>query len=130
MVTETKKRELIDLAIKAKERGYAPYSNFRVGAAILGRDGRVFLGCNVENSSYGLTVCAERVAVYNAISNGCRSFEAIAIVGDSDGYVSPCGACRQVLYEFEEDMLILLGKSDGTFLEKRLGEMFPLGFRL
>ncbi|KUK14540.1 MAG: cytidine deaminase [Synergistetes bacterium] len=130
MVTETKKRELIELAIRAKERAYAPYSKFKVGSAILGKNGRVFLGCNVENSSYGLTVCAERVALYNAVSNGCKNFEAIAVVGDGDCYAFPCGACRQVLYEFEEDMLVLVGKPDGTFLEQRLKDLIPFGFRL
>ena len=97
-------RELIDLAIRAQANAYAPYSGFKVGAALLCEDGEVFVGANVENSSFGLTNCAERSALFAAVSAGKRSFKAIAVVGGADGVVSdfcpPCGACRQALAEF------------------------------
>lgn len=130
MVTDSERAILIQSALKAKERAYAPYSGFRVGSALLGLDGKVYLGCNVENSSYGLTVCAERVAVFNAVSNGCSTFKAIAVASDSPDFVYPCGACRQVLFELSEDILVILVKADGGFIEKSLKELLPWGFSL
>lgn len=130
MVTEIEKRKLVEQALRVKELSYAPYSKFKVGSAVLGKDGRIFVGCNVENASYGLTVCAERVALFNAISNGCRDFKAIVIVGDTDSYLPPCGACRQVLLEFGEDLLVIMAKSDGSYIEKNLKDLIPFAFRL
>ena len=100
--------ELIKEAGKARENAYAPYSGFKVGAAILGQDGVIFTGCNVENASYGLSVCAERAAVCKAVCAGTASFEAIAVVTPTDDPASPCGACRQVLAEFSPEMKVVL----------------------
>ncbi len=130
MVTEIEKVKLIKAALKAMERAYAPYSGFRVGSAILSKDGKIFWGCNVENSSYGLTICAERVALFSAVANGCREFEVIAVVGDSSDFIYPCGACRQTLYEFSEDLLVIMAKPDGSFIERRLKDLLPWGFKL
>lgn len=102
---------LIDLAWNVRERAYSPYSKFQVGAALLAGDGRVFAGCNVENISYGLTICAERVAIGSAIAAGCRDFAAIAIVADAGVAVSPCGACRQVMAEFGIPRVILANRN-------------------
>src|SRR5690349_1402627 len=95
---------LIQMATEARECAHAPYSKFKVGAALLDSSGRVFTGCNVENASYGLTVCAERVALWKAVSGGERKFVALAVVADGERPPSPCGACRQVLWEFSEDL--------------------------
>lgn len=91
--------ELIELARKARLRAYAPYSNFKVGAVVECADGRVFTGCNVENSTYSLTICAERVAIFKAISEGAREFRKIAVIADAYAPVPPCGACRQIIFE-------------------------------
>ena len=93
-------RELIAKAREAKEFSYSPYSGFRVGAALLGKNGKVYQGCNIENAAYTPTNCAERTAVFNAVSQGVREFEAIAVVGDGEDCLAPCGVCRQVLMEF------------------------------
>jgi cytidine deaminase len=100
---------LVAEAMAVRERAYAPYSNFKVGAALLSRDGQVFTGCNVENASYGLSVCAERNAVAAAIAAGCSDFAAMAVVTSADPAASPCGACRQVLAEFGDFPVILAG---------------------
>lgn len=99
-------RELINIAVKACENAYAPYSGFCVGAAVECADGSVYTGCNIENSSYGCTNCAERTAVFKAVSEGKRSFRRIAVYADSEDYCLPCGTCRQVLYEFSPNMEI------------------------
>ncbi len=122
-------RELIKLAKKAMQNAYAPYSKFRVGAALLTKSGKVYTGCNVENSSYGLTMCAERVAVFKAVSEGEREFIKIAIVSSSGKKTYPCGACRQVLYEFADDLEIVL-EEDGEIYTTDLKSLFPEGFRL
>lgn len=119
--------ELIAAAIAARALAYAPYSNFAVGAAILGSDGRIFTGCNIENLSFGLTVCAERVALGTAVAAGIRAFEALAVVADTNLPVSPCGACRQVLSEFNEDLVIWLATLDGERVRFSLRELFPRG---
>lgn len=122
-------RELVLLAKEAMEKAYAPYSKFKVGAALLAKDGSVFLGCNVENASYGATICAERTAVTKAISEGVKEFEKIAIVASSGDYAAPCGICRQVLYEFlPEGEVILDSVSEGMKVMK-LKELLPMGFR-
>jgi cytidine deaminase len=117
--------DLIAQAQAARERAYAPYSHFAVGAALLARDGRVFTGCNVENASYGLTVCAERVAIFKAVSEGCRDFAAIAVVTATGA--TPCGACRQVLVEFGVDQIIV-ARSNGSYATFTLDELVPQAF--
>ncbi len=119
---------LVAAAVAARGRAYAPYSGFSVGAALLARDGRVFTGCNVENASYGLTVCAERVALFKAVSEGAREFVALA-VACGDAPCSPCGACRQVLYEFAPDLTVILAEGEGRRWEKTtLSHLLPRGF--
>ncbi|MDR2193543.1 MAG: cytidine deaminase [Treponema sp.] len=119
--------ELFAEARKAAAFAYAPYSRFRVGAALLGADGRIFTGCNVENRSFGLTICAERGAVMYAVSRGCRSFTAIAIAApDSPVPVPPCGACRQVLSEFmSPDARVYYGGSSAGRVDLTLGALYP-----
>jgi cytidine deaminase len=120
---------LLSIAAEARERAYAPYSHFRVGAAIACRDGTVFSGCNVENASYGLTVCAERVAVFTAVSNGASDFDAIALVTDTDEPVAPCGACRQVLAEFNPAIMVVMGTVKGKVRKTSLEELLPDPFK-
>lgn len=119
--------ELAREAMQARLNSYSPYSHFRVGAALRAKSGRLYLGCNVENCSYGLTVCAERVALYNAVAAGEREFEAMAIFTDADTITPPCGACRQVLSEFSKDLVIILSNPMG---ERRLqlSELLPMPF--
>ncbi len=117
---------LIEQAKQAREGAYAPYSHFAVGAALLTRSGRVFTGANVENASYGLTVCAERVAVFKAVTAGEREFLAIAIA--SSNGASPCGACRQVLAEFGLDILVISVDMDDRVRQWRLEELLPASF--
>ncbi|KXL54486.1 cytidine deaminase [Anaerotignum neopropionicum] len=122
-------QELVVLAKEAMKKAYAPYSKFKVGAALLAKDGTVFLGCNVENASFGATICAERTAVTKAISQGVREFEKIAIVASSEEYAAPCGICRQVMYEFmPEGEVILDSQAEGIKVMK-LKELLPMGFR-
>jgi cytidine deaminase len=115
--------ELIAVAWKVREMAYAPYSNFHVGAALLARDGRIFAGCNVENISYGLTNCAERVAMGAAIAAGARIFEKVVVVADTAQPISPCGACRQVLAEFGVKSIILVNLTEQV--EFSLKELLP-----
>ena len=120
-------------AREARELAYAPYSNFRVGAAVTTRDGRTFTGCNVENASYGLCNCAERTALFNAIAAGCRpgDFVQLAVIADTPGPVSPCGACRQVMAELcEEAMPVLLGNLTDVVQRTTVGALLPGSFRL
>lgn len=127
---EVDEGELVRLAVAARARAYAPYSGFLVGAALLAEDGRIFTGCNVENASYGLTVCAERVALFKAISEGAREFLALA-VACGEGPCAPCGACRQALYEFAPDLLIIMADGTGqTWCKAKLQELLPHGFSL
>ncbi len=122
--------ELVQAALKARERAYAPYSGYRVGAALLCGDGRVFTGCNVENASYGLSICAERVAVFKAVSAGCRDFAAIAVAGSDEDFCRPCGACRQVLAEFAPDLRVLTADRTGRWSEHTLAQLLPEAFSL
>ena len=115
-------------AIGAKENGYAPYSHFSVGAAVMCEDDSVYTGCNVENASYPCGICAERTAVSKAVSEGKRKFRMIAVTGSSAEKCTPCGICRQFLYEFAPDMIVLCGDMDGTFDEVALSELLPRGF--
>ncbi|SER83228.1 cytidine deaminase [Psychrobacillus sp. OK032] len=124
------KEMLLAASIKARENAYVPYSKFKVGAALLTKDGEVIHGCNIENASFGLTNCAERTAVFKAVSEGKKDFAAIAIVADTEGPVSPCGACRQVLVEFcEKDMPVLLTNLNGEVLETTVAELLPGAFK-
>jgi len=117
--------ELVAQAIEVAGRAYAPYSKFQVGAVLVGKDGRTFAGCNVENISYGLTICGERNAVFAAVAAGCREFSKIVIVADTEEPASPCGACRQVLAEFNPDLEIVLANFRGKSLNFRLSELLP-----
>ncbi len=114
---------LVDEAWQARDAAYAPYSNFAVGAALLAADGRIFRGCNVENISYGLTNCAERVAIGAAVAAGVREFLAVVVVADTGAPISPCGACRQVLAEFGVPRVMLANRKER--LEFRLEELLP-----
>lgn len=115
-LSDEERRLLIDLAIEARRRAYAPYSNYPVGAALRTKSGRVFTGCNVENAAYPTGMCAERVAVFKAVSEGEREFEVLAVVTSNGG--SPCGGCRQVLAEFGLDTLILIADSNGHLVQE------------
>lgn len=121
-------QKLYETAKDAAKNAFAPFSNFHVGAALLASDGRIFTGCNVENSSYGATICAERTALVKAVSEGSRDFIAIAVVSQ-DGEAWPCGICRQVLYEFSPEMLVITGNNEHLDVVK-LNELLPHGFRL
>ena len=115
-------------ALAARENAHAPYSHFRVGAALEDSTGRVYTGCNVENATYGLTICAERVAVFKAMSEGARNFRRIAIAADTDALTPPCGACRQILWEFCGDVEILLVNLHGKTEIIQLKELLPRAF--
>jgi cytidine deaminase len=119
-------QSLINAAERAKSRAYAPYSRFRVGAALLAKDGTVITGCNVENSSYSLTICAERAAIFKAVADGHTKFSTLAIVSDDKSFLPPCGACRQVLSEFAPDIKIILTTSHGHAKVTSLMKLFPM----
>lgn len=121
-------KALMELAESARELAYAPYSDYAVGAALLTETGEVFLGCNVENASYGLTICAERVAVFKAVSEGHYRFGSLAVASSSQRGTGPCGACRQVLREFSEDLTIYLRDSELGIVEVDLDELLPRAF--
>ena len=121
-------KELVAMAKEAMEHAYVPYSHFKVGAALLAKDGRVFKGCNVENASYGATNCAERTAIFKAVSEGCREFEAIAIVASSGDLVPPCGICRQVLAEFMPEGKVVLDSEEKGMVTYLVRELLPCGF--
>ena len=119
-------KQLIDEAIAASKQAHVPYSHFHVGAALLTTDGKIYRGCNIENASYGLTNCAERTAIFKAVSEGDKQFSAIAVVGDTDGPISPCGACRQVLAEFcDNHTQIILANLKGDFVITNINEILP-----
>ncbi|MCA9994127.1 MAG: cytidine deaminase [Anaerolineales bacterium] len=126
MVTDKQKDALIAAARAVQKKAYAPYSHYLVGAALLGDDGVVYTGVNIENASYGLTVCAERTAVFNMVNAGTKTFQAIAVCGE--GKSSPCGACRQVLVEFAGDVPVYLTSSQGEVLETTLHTLLPHHF--
>lgn len=126
-------KELLSLAVNAMKKSYSPYSNCKVGAALLCKNGKVFTGTNIENASFSPTVCAERVAVFKAVSEGETEFSGIAVVGGKDGKINgifaPCGVCRQVLREFcDDDFSIILGESENEFKKVTLKELLPLSF--
>jgi cytidine deaminase len=125
--------DLQTLARSARDKAYAPYSNFQVGAAVLTRDGRQFSGCNVENASYGLCLCAERTALFSAMAAGCRpgDFMALAVIADTPAPVSPCGACRQVMAELcDGDMPVLLANLGGNTQQTGVAALLPGSFKL
>lgn len=120
---------LIEKADDMLKMAYVPYSNFPVGAVILSETGEVFAGCNVENSSYGLSICAERTAIFKAVSEGSREFKKMVITGNTDDPISPCGACRQVISEFcEPDMPVVLTNTDGKIKKTTVAELLPGAF--
>ena len=119
---------LIDAALAVRANAFAPFSKFQVGAALEDCDGRIHTGCNVENATYGLTICAERVAVFKAISEGVRSFRRVVVAADTDVLTPPCGACRQILWEFCGDVEIVLVNPRGKTESYRLKELFPKPF--
>lgn len=120
-------KKLIKAALKAKEGAYVPYSNFRVGAAVLTEDGKIYSGCNIEIASYSPTNCAERTAIFKAVSEGSRKIKAIAVVGDGD-FTYPCGVCRQVLREFGQDAQILVANSEDEYRKYTLEDLLPHSF--
>ncbi|MCR5649110.1 MAG: cytidine deaminase [Oscillospiraceae bacterium] len=122
-------RELINAAFAASENAWAPYSGFKVGAALLCSDGTVYTGCNIENSSLGVTICAERVAFSKAVSDGRRKgFVMLAVAADSESYCMPCGLCRQFISEFSSDIEILSARGDGRYTSYRLSQLLPHPF--
>lgn len=123
-------RELIEISKKAQEFAYAPHSKFKVGAALLCRDGSVYTGCNIENATYGATNCAERTAVFKAVSEGKRDFTAIAITSSGKGLTFPCGICRQVLSEFAPEIKVILEDEKGELHTFMLPELLPHSFTL
>lgn len=125
-----KPKDLMVLAEKARKASYSPYSKFAVGAALLTKSGQVVLGCNVENSSFGLACCAERTAIFKAVSEGEREFVAIAVTAGKGHGAAPCGACRQVLHEFSPDMWVYFHDDDGGIVRKRVNALLTSGFRL
>ncbi len=127
-LSEAEKRALLKAAAGARRHAAAPYSRFRVGAALLARDGRIFTGCNVESASYGLTVCAERTAVFKALSEGARGFRAVAVVTAAATPTPPCGACRQVLWDQCRDIDVVMQTTRGRRAESRLSALLPAAF--
>ncbi len=123
-------KALMAEAVRARRRAYAPYSRFPVGAALLTKDGRVYHGCNVENASYGLAICAERNAVWKAVSDGVTGFAAIAVTARDGRGAPPCGSCRQVLHEFAPNAWVYWRDARGRILKRRLHELLPSAFRL
>lgn len=122
-------KELILKAFQGRKNAYAPYSGFKVGAAVLTEDGNIYTGCNIENASYGATNCAERTAIFKAVSEGHENVKAIAIVGEKNKYTYPCGICRQVMAEFAlPDIKIILAKNEREYIVKTLDEILPGAF--
>ena len=131
-LTDDIRAQLVAAAIAAREKAYAPYSKFSVGAAVLGTDGKIYTGCNIENVSYGMTMCAERTALFKMVSEGCRKFAAIAVVaGENATDGAPCGACRQVMGEFAvslEDTEVLLASLKGDYIVETVASLMPYPF--
>ena len=125
---ETGYERLIEEARKARERAFAPYSNFKVGAAVCGESGNIYIGCNVESASYGLTVCAERVAIWKGISMGETRFKSIAVVVDTDDLTPPCGVCRQIIWEFCGDVPVILSNVTGRNEVVQMSVLLPRAF--
>ena len=125
---EAKEKELVEAAREVREKAYAPYSNFKVGAAIRTKEGKIYTGCNVESASYGLTVCAERVAIWKAVSEGEKEFVEIAVVADTHELTPPCGVCRQIVWEFCHDIPVILANLRGDTEIVQMSELLPRAF--
>ncbi len=121
-------KNLVKAAIEAKRKALPVYSNFYVGAAVLTKDDKIYSGCNIESSSYSLTICAERTAIFKAVSEGERNFKAIAVAGDTDDFISPCGACRQIISDLCGEIDVVLVNSKGNFTVKKTSELLPFAF--
>ena len=121
-------QELIKKAMEVKKNAYVPYSHFHVGAALLTKSGKVYTGCNVENASYSPTICAESSAIVKAVSEGEQEYAAVAVVSDSDDYTSPCGVCRQRIFEFGSDIEVIMANSAGEYKVYKISELLPEGF--
>jgi len=121
-------KSLAEKAVEAKSKALPTYSNFHVGAALLTEDDKIYTGCNIESSSYSLTICAERTAIFKAISEGERKFKAIAVAGDTEGFISPCGACRQVISDLCGDIDVVLVSSKNETKVMKTSELLPLAF--
>ncbi|MEI6857388.1 cytidine deaminase [Psychrilyobacter sp.] len=131
MLNEKEILELIDEAITARDSAYSKFSNFKVGATLIDDRGNHYSGCNVENSSYGLSMCGERNAIFHAISRGMNKIKVIAVVGDTEGPISPCGACRQVINEFStEDTIVIMANMKKEYKVVNFTDLLPYGFRL
>lgn len=127
-MTDKERAALINAASNTRVHAHAPYSHFRVGAALRANSGRIFTGCNIENSTFGLTLCAERVAVFKALSEGERVFDAVAVVADTERLTPPCGACRQILWEFCRDAEVILANLTGQIVVRRMSDLLPDAF--
>lgn len=125
---ENNEKELIEAAKNVRELAYTPYSNFKVGAAVRTKDGKIYTGCNVESASYGLTVCAERVAIWKAVSEGEKEFTEIAIVADTHELTPPCGVCRQIIWEFCGDIPVIFANLKGNTETVQMSELLPRAF--
>jgi cytidine deaminase len=123
-------KELVNVAKKALSKAYSPYSNYKVGAALRTKEGKIYDGCNIENASFGLTVCAERVALFKALSEGEKEFTELAVVIDDEILPSPCGACRQVISELAPNASIILATVNGLYKEYSVEELLPNAFKL
>lgn len=121
-------RKLIDMALEAREKAYVPYSKFKVGAALLTENGKIFTGCNIESAAFTPTICAERTAIAKAVSEGYTEIKAIAIVGNVEEYTFPCGVCRQVIREFSKDATIIIAKNHDDYRIFKLEDLLPHGF--
>ena len=131
MLNEKEILELIDEAIIARKSAYARFSNFKVGAALIDDKGNHYSGCNVENSSYGLSMCGERNAIFHAVLKGMKNIKVIAVVGDTEGPISPCGACRQVINEFStKDTIVIMANMKKEYKMVNFNDLLPYGFRL
>ena len=125
---KTTEKDLIESAKQAREKAHAPFSNFKVGAALLDENGGIFTGCNIENASYGLTMCAERVAIFKALSEGGKTFTNIAIVADTEQLTPPCGPCRQIIWEFCGDIPVIFANLKGDAETVQMRELLPRAF--
>jgi cytidine deaminase len=121
-------KELIDKAKETRERAFAPFSGFKVGAAVETESGEIYSGCNVESASYGLTICAERVAIFSAVAAGHKRIAAVAVVADSEELTAPCGACRQIIWEFGGDIPVIMENLAGDAKTVMMGKLLPLPF--